>query len=81
MGTNWHAMHEVYGESYRTRFEQYTTHSPEDAVACAEECKDFALEEVIAHLNTCYAEVPSWLTAEEWALERQILLTSFIGYL
>jgi hypothetical protein len=40
-----------------------------------------ALHDVIDHLNQRYEKVPSWSDPVSWDLERQILLTSFIGYL
>ena len=38
------------------------------------------MQAVVDHLDAKYADVPSFKNAEEWALERQVLLTSFIGY-
>jgi len=70
VGTNWHAIHEVYRNAYT------------EAVSVTEEQrKDHAMSEVIEHLNQRYDKVPSWTTAEDWDRERQVLLTSFIGYL
>jgi hypothetical protein len=40
-----------------------------------------ALEDVVNHLNARYQNMPASKTAFEWSLERQILLTSFMGYL
>jgi hypothetical protein len=40
-----------------------------------------SINEVIAHLNERYSEAPASKTPEEWGLERQILLTCFVGYL
>jgi len=40
-----------------------------------------ALQAVIDFLNERYAQCPNHKTMHEWSLERQILLTSFVGYL
>lgn len=71
MGTNWHAMHEVYADALASA---RATGSADDVV------KNAALAEVVYHLNERYAKMPNTKTPFEWALERQILLTSFIGY-
>ncbi len=42
---------------------------------------DTALASVVDHLNKCYAGVPITKTAIEWAVEREVLLQSFVGYL
>lgn len=73
-GTNWHAMHETYANRLAEGMQ------PGYGVE-AEDAPSYALRLVIQQLNERYADVPSWLTAEEWNLERQVLLTSFIGYL
>jgi hypothetical protein len=41
---------------------------------------DAKLQAVIALLNERYANVPTGFDSQEWALERTILLTCFIGY-
>lgn len=79
VGTNWHGIHEVYrnvftGWKNREVFEEID----EDA---KKQGHEYALEAVVNHLNERYDKVPSWTTTEKWDLERQILLTSFIGYL
>jgi hypothetical protein len=73
MGTNWHAMHEVYANVYA----QLVPGTATEPAAAA----DAALASVIEHLNERYKEMPDWKTPGEWALERQTLITSFIGYL
>lgn len=35
---------------------------------------------VVTHLNECYAEVPASITPDEWSLERQILVSCFVGH-
>lgn len=69
MGTNWHAMHEEHAN-------RLAEHGP-DAGGTPDE---YALAGVCHLLNERYAKMPASKTAEEWALEREILLTSFIGY-
>jgi hypothetical protein len=70
MGTHWHALHEVYADNYAAARED----------GCPEP-HEAALHQVIQHLNERYADVPNFKTPEEWEIERQILATSFIGYL
>lgn len=43
--------------------------------------QEAALDKVLELLNEKYATKPDYKTMEEWSLERQILLTSFMGYL
>ncbi len=76
MGSNWHAMHECYADAAAkwVPINEDETHAPEDAR------KEHAWAAVYELLNQRYAEVPAWLTADEWALERQILLVSFQAY-
>jgi hypothetical protein len=73
-GTNWHALHETYANALSAAY----TASEGDLEELAGE---IAMEAVLNLLNERYADVPSWIDAHAWALERQILLTSFIGYL
>jgi hypothetical protein len=44
---------------------------------------DAAMAAVVEHLNECYTgdTIPASKTSEEWEIERQILVMSFIGYL
>lgn len=65
MGTNWHALHEVYWNALLA--------DPTDT--------DGALEAGVAHLNERYQETPPTKTPLEWEVERQTLLMSFMGYL
>lgn len=67
MGTNWHAMHEVWAIAIGAN--EVTEELKENALAC-----------VVTHLNERYDHMPTSKTVEEWALEREILLTSFVGY-
>lgn len=70
-GTNWHAMHEEYANALARLTPQV---SPSVA-------SEGALAAVVSLLNQRYSEVPPWIEGPAWALERQVLLTSFIGYL
>lgn len=72
IGTNWHALHEVYRRTYAQSEELpgLTPRAHDDAFAAA-----------IDHLNESYRAVPDWADPDEWALERQILATSFAAYL
>lgn len=83
MGTNWHGMHEVYAATLAEYRELQGTvmvrggpSTPDKTLA-----SEFALTAVIEHLNSRYEKMPNTKTPFEWALERQILLTSFVGYL
>lgn len=64
MGTNWHAMHEVYANCVET-------------FGSAEAIR---MEAVVNHLNERYAAMPTGFDPVKWELERTILLTSFMGY-
>lgn len=68
-------MHEVYANALKT------IHLQGHPVAGMPEEDQLALDAVISHLNERYTETPGYKTAQEWALERQILLISFIAYL
>lgn len=72
MGTNWHSLHEVY----HVALGRFQLDSGGEGTA-----SEFALAAAIAHLNERYAKMPASKTPEAWALERQQLLVSFIGYL
>lgn len=73
-GTNWHAMHEEYANSIAA----WKANRPDDT---AEDRNIAALQAVIDLLNVRYEKVPSWIDSTDWALERQVLLTSFVAYL
>lgn len=73
MGTNWHAMHEVWANNYNSY--------PRDGAYSEETMREMALTAVVGHLNFAYDKTPASKPVEEWLLEREILLTSFIGYL
>lgn len=77
VGTNWHRLHEVYYEAYSDYLAEYREEGKLDQLS------DAALGATINHLDECYAEtrMPGSKTLEEWAVERQQLLMSFIGYL
>lgn len=76
MGTNWHGCHEVYANALTeaAAADSQTITDPKD-------WSDYALAQVVQHLDFQYEKVPSWKTAEEWELEKTILLISFVGYL
>ena len=65
VGTNWHKMHECYA----------------NALTNEHWGKDVAIEAVVKLLNNRYENIPASKTVAEWKLERQILLTCFLGYL
>jgi len=69
MGTNWHALHEVYQNAY-SAYDSEQGDPHEAAFAAA-----------VGHLNDRYEQVPATKTPEEWECERQQLLVSFVGYL
>ena len=71
VGTNWHAMHEVYANAFTGKDSPYFIH---------EEAEELGHRAVVEHLNKAYAECPSYKTVDEWELERTVLLMSFIGY-
>lgn len=75
MGTNWHALHEVYAAALTEGAE---LHHDEWVI---EKVREYALNAVIALLNQRYENMPAWVKSADWALERQTLLTSFFGYL
>lgn len=82
MGTNWHAMHEVYANALVEFFPPAERNAPGGKGLVQPGSRlDQALERVVEHLNKQYAECPNWKTPLEWALERQILFVSFVGYL
>lgn len=70
IGTVWHAMHEVYYRALE-QAEQQGDAAP----------TEFAQNAAIDFLGERYAAVPHFKTPEEWALERTILSTCFVGYL
>lgn len=76
MGTTWHELHEVYAKALNDCAQDLPSHEGSE-----EEAKDAALNAVVQLLNTRYANPPLSKTPHDWAVERQILLTSFIGYL
>jgi|GEM_PF-1179535 len=73
IGTNWHEMHETYANAINS-CEHPGGNAPLDP-------KDYALTAVVSLLNTRYEQMPASKTSFEWGLERQVLLTCFIGYL
>jgi hypothetical protein len=71
MGTNWHELHEKYADAMPHVVDPEQGVTPEEV----------ALDAVVRLLNDRYVlHKPVSKTDEEWAMERQILLTSFIGY-
>jgi len=82
MGTNWHAIHEVYQTAvvgYRNGDAVGTDDDRPHGVGV--DAHEYAFNAAIEHLNERYEEVPSGKSAEEWEVERQKLVTSFMGYL
>jgi hypothetical protein len=79
MGTNWHSMHGEFAFGMANAWrEEWTRENNADQY---EEARSEALGRVVDHLNERYEQIPATKTPREWALERQILLSSFIGYL
>ena len=81
MGTNWHALHEVYNAAKR----RYAS-EPDHWEACSANTSfptphDFGYHQAVEHLNDRYAEVPLSKTQEEWETERLVLITAFHVYL
>ncbi len=70
VGTNWHKIHEVYHEALHQPYA--LPHDP---------AEQLALQAVVSHLSERYASCPPSKDLKDWALERQILLTCFVGYL
>lgn len=80
-GTNWHALHETYANAID---EYHRTYMDADRDALGPEVptrEEWAMKAVISLLNDRYTNIPSWVDAEAWAVERQVLLTSFQAYL
>lgn len=77
VGTNWHAMHEQYAQA----LEAWKTDESESENAERSDQNEYALNAVVTLLNERYANVPSYKTPQEFALERTVLLMSFVGYL
>lgn len=69
VGTNWHEMHETYAATAAAVGPEGQSPTQEDALAS-----------VVDHLNKRYGTTPAGKDPAEWALERQVLLTSFVGY-
>lgn len=69
MGTNWHALHEVY------RNQVITNEHPDNPGL-----HDSPFDAAITHLNEAYATCPDGKAVEDWAVERTILATSFAAY-
>lgn len=67
-GNAWHGMHEAYANAAQDKQWVGTL-------------EDHQLGAAVAYLDQRYATIPNHKTAFEWGLERQILLTSFLGYL
>jgi hypothetical protein len=80
VGTNWHKLHEVYQNAYRDRLAELPDGPDLDP---ADDAHETALSAAVDHLNLFYADtpMPSTKAVEEWEIERQVLTTSFIGYL
>ena len=76
VGTNWHSIHEVYQNALIEHGHKLGVSS-----TINEGIEAVALQAVVDHLNERYEKIPNGVTPQEWDLERQILLTSFVGYL
>lgn len=84
MGTNWHKLHEIYAAEMSHARKVTAEIIADNPTAKPESGEDaghaYGLDAVIAHLNEQYKDVPATKDPKEWAIERQILLTSFIAY-
>lgn len=78
MGTNWHAVHEVYVNALQAW--DSGPHERPDGLGAYKDASCYAQAQVVDHLNDRYLDLPSYKTQEEWALEQKILLVSFVGY-
>lgn len=76
-GNAWHGMHEAYANAIN----EIRHDSGGEVTPDQDQAKEHALTATVEYLNKRYAEVPNSKTLFEWKLERQILLTSFLGYL
>jgi hypothetical protein len=77
MGTNWHALHEVFQNAHTESLAKSGGSPPcNDEAARAQ-----ALDAVARHLNQTYETVPDWVPADVWARERMVLWISFVAYL
>jgi len=77
IGTNWHAMHELYREAIN----EWTPADPGEQENPDEPMQNYALGKVIEHINERYTKLPDWITAEDAAYERTVLITCFQAYL
>ena len=78
MGTNWHALHETYQNAYQATLAKEQDAEDLDPHGAAHEA---GFDAAVQHLNETYEDIPSTKSPEEWEVERQTLLMSFIGYL
>lgn len=74
-GSNWHALHETYAAAFAL-WNQNNEYDPDNP----DEVHDYAIQAVVDYLNVQYAKAPGYKTAEEWAVERTVLINAFIGY-
>ncbi len=68
-GNDWHAVHEVYANTLIAADADVVGNVPE-----------FAMGQVLEEINRRFTTIPNGKTPEEWAVARQKLLISFIGY-
>lgn len=78
VGTNWHKMHEVYANDLGAS----CRHEDSGSATAPLDPNDHAIQAVVTLLNDKYTgTVPPTKTETEWALEREVLFQSFLGYL
>lgn len=86
MGTNWHRIQEISSMVPGGACECTYDTSCFNLTHLCELCDgtgrfpDDPMDAVIRHLNKVYADVPLDKTADEWEVERTILLYSLVGY-
>ena len=73
MGTNWHALHEVYANALHEWDGEIESGPSGERENCA-------FGTVVTHLNERYKQKPDSKTSDEWGVERETLLNSFLGY-
>lgn len=84
IGTNWHALQEVYGDALRVAEDEIVQDILDGRVpgdTAAELCKDQAMDQALAYLDDCYNEIPDWKDETEWAVEKTMLAVCFAAHL
>jgi len=77
IGTNWHGIHETYAAAFRA---WRPVNDTESCNGGGDTQHEYAFNAVVEYVTERYAEIPEYKEREEWEVERQVLLTSFIGH-